>query len=378
MSGQILGDRYEVEQQIGKQAGRWTLLARDLKTQEQVVAKLLFIDEEVEWDDLKLFEREVETLKALSHPLIPQYLGYFEQELPTGKALVLLQNYIEGKSLESYIQEKRVFSEAEAKPIAKTLLGILNYLHKHQPPVIHRDIKPSNIMLAADGQVYLIDFGSVKSFGGGDNSAFTVVGTYGYMPPEQFSGRAIAASDLFSLGATLIALVTGTHPSSLPRKGVKVDFGQVVQLSPAFADWLNRITEPSLERRFKSAEEALQALEGKAVAPAKVVSKPGDSKISLGKDISILEISIPSRFGQTQLKIDPQQISLTSKRLGINIGRPQVASRRDISQIECQPQTAKVILTAGQQKFELNHLTVAEANWLAYELSSWLKLPIQS
>lgn len=66
MAGQILGDRYEVERQIGKQTGRWTLLARDLTTQERVVIKLLFLDDALEWDDLKLFEREVEILKSSS------------------------------------------------------------------------------------------------------------------------------------------------------------------------------------------------------------------------------------------------------------------------------------------------------------------------
>jgi serine/threonine protein kinase len=100
MAGQILGDRYEVERQIGKQTGRWTLLARDLKTQERVVIKLLFLDDALEWDDLKLFEREVEILKALSHPSIPRYLGFFEHQLPNDKALALIQTYVPGKSLE--------------------------------------------------------------------------------------------------------------------------------------------------------------------------------------------------------------------------------------------------------------------------------------
>lgn len=394
MAGQILGNRYQVERQIGKQTGRWTLLARDLTTQELVVLKLLFLDEQLEWDDLKLFEREVEILKSLSHPCIPRYLGYFEHELPNDKALVLIQTYVEGKSLEQCIQEGRRFNESEAKQLAKALLGILSYLHGRQPPIVHRDIKPSNILLA-NRQLYLVDFGSVKTLtGSGDSTAFTIVGTYGYMPPEQFSGRALPASDLYSLAATLIALIAGTHPSSLPHQGVKIDLS-AFQLSPEFADWLGWLTESSLERRAKTVQEALDALDNGrqklqvAQEPAPVI-KPEDSKITLTKEANNLEIILPSRLGQTYLQIDPQQIALSHKRLGFQTGRPQTSPRQSISRLEIyQPAhqsstdhaNPQIFLWAGGQKYELTShavLTEAEVNWLAYELATWLKLPISN
>jgi serine/threonine protein kinase len=389
MSGQILGDRYEVERQIGKQTGRWTLLARDQITQQQVVIKLLFLDEQLEWDDLKLFEREVEILKSLSHPSIPRYLGYFEHQLPNDKALALIQTYVEGKSLEQCMQQGRIFTEAETKQLAKALLNILVYLHGRQPPIVHRDIKPSNILLA-NRQAYLVDFGSVKALKGtGETSAFTVVGTYGYMPPEQFSGRAVPASDLYSLGATLIALLTGTHPSSLPRKGVKIDFGQTTRVSPEFADWLEWMTEPNLEQRSKSAQEALDMLgQGRKSQNTQVsIEKPADTKISLTKDARTLEILIPSLLGQTQLQIDPQQISLTTKRLGFQAGRPQIAPRHRINKLEYSKSTdgqsgasePQLVIWVGTEKYDLNSsasLTIPELDWLAYELSTWLKVPV--
>ncbi len=384
MPGQILGDRYEVERQLGKQTGRWTLLARDLQTEEKVVLKLLFLDEQLEWDDLKLFEREVEILKSLSHPLIPRYLGYFEHQLPTDKAMVLIQTYVEGRSLEQCIQQGRKFNEAETRQLAKALLNILIYLHGRTPPIVHRDIKPSNILLA-NRQVYLVDFGSVKAITGtGDTSSFTVVGTYGYMPPEQFSGRAVPASDLYSLGATLIALIAGTHPSSLPHRGVKTDVSQLPNLTPAYAEWLDWLIEPSLDRRVKSAQEALEALDnGRQVQSktAAVVEKPADSKIALTKENHSLEVTIPSLLGQTQLQIDRQQISLTSKRLGF--GRPQTSPRHRINKLEYhKPADSEntdpyLIIWAGADKYELSgNLTPEELDWLAYELSTWLKLPI--
>lgn len=261
-----LCDRYEIQQQLGKRAGRRTLLARDLQTQELVIVKLLIFDSDFEWDELKLFEREAETLQALSHPAIPHYLNHFEVDLPRGKGFALVQTYVEAKSLEEHLKSGRTFSEAEVEQLAKTLLGILIYLHGQKPPVIHRDIKPSNVLLTnrsgnSVGQVYLVDFGSVQTLAAKESGTITVVGTYGYMPPEQFGGRATPASDLYSLGATLIYLVTGEHPADLPQINLQIQFEQAAELSDAFKDWLQWMTEPSLEQRLTSAREALDALQ---------------------------------------------------------------------------------------------------------------------
>lgn len=302
MNGQVLDARYEVQQQLGKNVGRRTLLARDLKTNELVVVKLLSFGTDFEWEHLKLFEREAETLKAISHPAIPRYLNYFELDSPNGKGFALVQTYVEGKSLSEQLKEGRSFSEVEVKQIAKALLEILIYLHGRQPPVIHRDIKPSNILLTnrsgnSVGVVYLVDFGSVQTLAATEGGTITVVGTYGYMPPEQFGGRTVPASDLYSLGATLIALVTGTHPADLPHKDGQIQFEQAANLSPAFANWLRWMTQPSIDRRFTSAVEALQALEQPPqpdTAPL-VVTKPTGSKVSVTKDAHSLEILIPAK-----------------------------------------------------------------------------------
>ncbi|MEH2048427.1 serine/threonine protein kinase [Nostoc sp.] len=309
MIGEILGDvrgqdagrlRYEVQQLLGKKAGRRTLLARDLQTQELVVIKLLSFSSDFEWDSLKLFEREAETLKNLAHPSIPGYLNYFEVNLPTIKGFALVQTYIPAQTLEQCLETGRTFTEIEVKEIAKALLEILVYLHELHPPVIHRDIKPSNILLGdrsgnSIGQVYLVDFGSVQTVLATETGTRTVVGTYGYMPPEQFGGRTVAASDLYSLGATLIYLMTGTHPADLPQKDFRIQFGQAANLSPSFSNWLKWMIEPSLERRLSSASAALAALEKPQPTnlPTLVVGKPDGSKIQLTKNGDSLEIIVP-------------------------------------------------------------------------------------
>ena len=266
LSGEILADRYQCDRRLGKQAGRQTLLARDLKTQQQVVVKLLSFSSDFNWEDLKLFEREVETLKSLSHPAIPQYLDSFEIDTPNRKGFALVQTYIEAKSLQEYLSEGRTFSESEVKQLATALLDILAYLHQRHPPVIHRDIKPSNILLKnrsgnSVGEVYLVDFGAVQTLATQQGKTVTVVGTYGYMPPEQFGGRAVPASDLYGLGATLIALITKQHPADLPQKDLQIEFEQITQLSPGFTNWLKWMTHPSLERRPASVQIAKEVLE---------------------------------------------------------------------------------------------------------------------
>jgi eukaryotic-like serine/threonine-protein kinase len=264
--GEILGNRYQCDRRLGKQAGRQTLLARDLKTQQQVVVKLLSFSSDFNWEDLKLFQREVETLKSLSHPAIPQYLDSFEIDTPSRKGFALVQTYIEAKSLQEYLSDGRTFSESEVKQLATALLDILAYLHQRQPPVIHRDIKPSNILLKnrsgnSVGEVYLVDFGAVQTLATQQGKTVTVVGTYGYMPPEQFGGRAVPASDLYGLGATLIALITKQHPADLPQQDLQLEFEQFTRLSPGFTSWLKWMTHPSLERRPASVKIAKEVLE---------------------------------------------------------------------------------------------------------------------
>lgn len=303
MTTQILGDFYQVERQIAKKAGRKTLLCRDLRSQELVVVKLVSFSSDFEWDDLKLFEREAETLKSLSHRAIPQYLDYFELEVRSLKSFALVQTYIPAKSLKEHLQAGRTFSESEVQELAKALLEILTYLHDRKPAVIHRDLKPSNVLLGdrtgnSIGQVYLVDFGSVQTLAAKEDGTITVVGTYGYMPPEQFGGRTVPASDIYSLGATLICVLTGTHPADLPQKDGCIQFMQQVNISSNFELWLEQTIQPSLDRRFTSASQAWQELKHppqiKANLP--VVEKPRGSKVVLNKDIDSLEIIIPSQI----------------------------------------------------------------------------------
>ncbi len=261
----MLGDRYQYQQTLGNKAGRTTVLAQDLETQELVVIKLLTFSDEFQWEDLRLFEREIQTLRSLDHPAIPKYLDSFEIDDAQGKNIALVQNYIPAKSLAEYIADGRIFTESEVRELLNALLDILVYLHDRHPPVIHRDIKPSNILLGdrsghSIGQVYLVDFGSVQTLATRAGQTMTVVGTYGYMPPEQFGGSAVPASDLYSLGCTALRLITGSHPADLPQRDLQIQFAQFTDLSSSLTKWLQKATHPSLDRRFPQALTAKQVL----------------------------------------------------------------------------------------------------------------------
>ncbi|MGL4497786.1 MAG: serine/threonine protein kinase, partial [Planktothrix sp.] len=141
---------------------------------------------------------------------------------------------------------------------------------------------------------------------------FTVVGTSGYAPLEQFWGRAVAASDLYALGATLIHLLTNTSPADLPQKNARIQFAERVSLNRNFVLWIEKMTEISLENRLPTAREALDLLEAEKIRPRinpdtspqsaliQKFNQPFDSKISLNKTSQSLNIYIPPK-GWVQL-----------------------------------------------------------------------------
>ncbi|MGQ4650272.1 protein kinase domain-containing protein [Lyngbya aestuarii] len=261
-AGQILNEHYQLKQKLGHHAGRQTWLAEDTEVSpaQLVIVKLLAFGGEVQWDDLRLFEREAQILKQLNHPRIPKYRDYFhidESSLWFG----LVQEYIPGVSLKEQLLQGKRFTQKQIRQIAVEILNILEFLHQLNPTVLHRDIKPSNLIWGEDQKIYLVDFGAVQNRAAQEGTTFTVVGTYGYAPMEQFGGRALPASDLYALGATLIHLLTGTAPGDLPQQNLRICFKERVNLTPDLISWLQKLTEPAPEQRFKNAHQALLALE---------------------------------------------------------------------------------------------------------------------
>ena len=299
---QILSDRYELQRTLGLNASRQTWLATDLNTQEPVVVKLLAMSPQMQWDESQMFEREAQVLQRLNHPRIPQYRDYFSVDrLPDSRFpwFGLVQSYIAGESLQQLLERGQHFGAAQVEKIAVEVLTILTYLHEFNPPMLHRDIKPSNLIWGKDERVYLVDFGSVQERAALEGATFTVVGTYGYVPMEQFGGRAVPASDLYALGATLIHLLTGTAPSDLPQQDSRLQFADRVSLERGFVNWIGKLVEPNLAERLSNAREALDALDNRHTLSLPIANcKPAGSQIQLKKSAVQLEIIIPPRNSQ--------------------------------------------------------------------------------
>ena len=299
---QVLQGRYQLQQQLGRNAGRQTWLAKDISTSpaESVIVKLLAFSPQMQWEDFKLFEREAQVLKNLNHPRIPRYRDYFSLDKQTGSGLcwfALVQDYIPGSSLQQLIDEGKRFSEAQVRQIATNILHILIYLHDLNPPVLHRDIKPSNLILGKDRQVYLVDFGAVQDQAATEGVTFTVVGTTGYAPLEQFWGKAVPASDLYALGASLIHLLTGTAPAELPQNNLRIQFKDRVSINPNFVHWIEALTTPDLEQRYSNARQALEDLKANRYLNATLqkIRPPAGSKVKVWKSPTQLKIEIPGR-----------------------------------------------------------------------------------
>jgi serine/threonine protein kinase len=268
-SSLILADRYQLQERLNphqSEGSRQTWLAEDLCDRKKVVVKLAPFKSGLNWADFKLFEREAAILGVLDHPRIPKYLDFLELDTPEYQGSVLVQEYIDARSFQAQVEAGQTFTCEMVKDIAIQILEILNYLHRLNPPVIHRDIKPSNLLLGnrsghSVGQVYLVDFGAVQTIASAEYDTFTVVGTYGYMPFEQFGGQCVSASDLYSLGATLIYLLTGQHPADLPQVNGQLEFSNLIDLDWKFHQWLKQTIAPAANQRFSTAQEALVELQ---------------------------------------------------------------------------------------------------------------------
>jgi serine/threonine protein kinase len=251
---------YQVTRELGhnRAGGRVTYLAREINGDIPVVVKQFqFARIEASWTDYHTYDREIEVLRELEHPHIPRYLDSFQ----TPDGFCMVQEYKNAPSL----AELKPWTPQEVKQIALSVLDILKYLQNRIPPVIHRDLKPENILVGDRMDVSLVDFGFAR-LGGGEVAVSSVVkGTLGFMPPEQMFNRQLTqASDLYSLGATLICLLTGipsTEVGLLMDDGGRIQFeNRVPHLSPGFINWLKKMVEPNYNDRYPNAETALQSL----------------------------------------------------------------------------------------------------------------------
>jgi len=283
-----LRDRYRATRPLGKGGFGATFLAIDegLPGHPSCVIKQLRPNTQspsVLKMARELFEREAFTLgKIGNHPQIPRLLDYFEE----ASDFYLVQEYVEGETLKQEFERRGIFTEIEIRKVLAEILPPIGFLHDHG--VIHRDIKPANIIRRKqDGQLVLIDFGAVSSQSNRqvptvpndivdlideDPSGLLTnfaIGTPGFAPPEQMAMRPVFSSDLYATAMSCLYLLTGRSPKDFghdPYTG-EINWRSQVRMSEHLTIIFDRMLQPSVTHRFRTAEEVVQAMESRTIAP---------------------------------------------------------------------------------------------------------------
>ncbi|GAA6623010.1 serine/threonine protein kinase [Scytonema sp. NUACC26] len=273
---------YLVEQQLGYNlnGGRVTYKATCLQTQQKVVIKQFqFAKVGSSWYAYEALQQEIALLQQLKHPRIPKYLTTFE----TDSGFCLVQEYKDARSL----AEPRDFTLEGIQLIAIAILEVLVYLQQQVPPIIHRDIKPENILVDDRLNVYLVDFGLARIGNENLSASSTVKGTLGFMPPEVLFGRSLTlASDLYSLGVTLVCLLTHTRSTqvgNLIDDTFRVNLNSLVpQVDSRLVCWLEKMVAPSPQDRFPNAVAALCLLKSfHSIGTVRTSSRLKTAKVAL-------------------------------------------------------------------------------------------------
>jgi serine/threonine-protein kinase len=296
MSDLLFNNRYLALKELGEGGFGRTYLSVDthLPSRPKCVVKQLKFKK----DDPDLYElvrvrflREAAILETLGNlnPQIPRLHACSEED----GVLYLVQDWIEGESLQDRLDNRGAFGEDEVRNILARILPVLQFVHSKN--VIHRDIKPDNIMLrTADGLPFLIDFGAVKEvineLAGlyGDPNGTIIIGTPGFAPLEQRNGRPVFASDIYSLGMTAICLLTGKRPAWMEtdldsgrREPQRLSPGAWYGYAPAVGrrlrETLDRAIQPAAGERYQTAREMLSALRLTRAAVGISAAKPKEA-----------------------------------------------------------------------------------------------------
>ncbi len=275
-----LRERYRAIKLIGQGGFGRTFLAidEDKPSKPSCVIKQFFPQSQGTENNEKatqLFEQEAVRLDDLGkHPQIPELYAHFTQD----DRQYLIQQFIEGKNLSEMLLHQENFNDAQIKQLLNRLLPVLDFIHKNN--IIHRDIKPDNIIMTPENELVLVDFGAAKYVNTNKiNYTGTTIGTPEFVAPEQSRGKAIFASDLYSLGVTCIYLMTNISPFDLfdinEDMWIWKDYLVDNPVSKQVADILDKLIENAPKKRYQNAEEVLIDLnkESSAITPVKIDTK---------------------------------------------------------------------------------------------------------
>ncbi len=260
MVDSLLRNRYRIQKIIAQGGMGAIYRALDETLGVEVAVKENLITSQ---ESSRQFHREATILAGVRHPNLPRVTDHF---VIPDQGQYLVMDYVPGEDLRQRIDRKGVLSESEAVLIISAACDALAYLHTSQPPIVHRDIKPGNLKITPDGQVFLVDFGLAKISQAGKATTLGAQAlTPGYAPPEQYGRGTDARSDLYSLGATLYAALTGRTPEdSLARATGSLRLTPLREVNPNLSISLAAVIEKAMSidpnQRYQTAEAFKAAL----------------------------------------------------------------------------------------------------------------------
>lgn len=319
--GTLLNNRYRIVSILGQGGMGAVYRASDEHLHIPVAVKEnLFLTEEYG----RQFQREAHILAGLRHANLPHVTDYFSME---NQIQYLVMDYIEGEDLRQRMERMGALPERETILIGISICDALTYLHTRHPPIVHRDIKPGNIKVTPDGQAVLVDFGLAKIMQSGQvTSTGARAMTPGYSPPEQYgTARTDARSDVYSLGATLYATLTGVIPEDgLARMTGKARLTPMRELLPKINRRLAETIEQALEvdpdDRYQTADEFKQALiesgelvtyypDRPSITPPPAAATNGEQNGMLAEDL--IEAPVSKQRERTSIRRRRRKKSLT-------------------------------------------------------------------
>jgi serine/threonine protein kinase len=272
----------------------------------------------------ELFEREAKLLCEIEHPQIPKFHGYFQFEHQDNQLLMIVQDYVKGKTYQALYDQGLHFQEAEAIVFLRSVLPVLAYIHAKG--IIHRDIAPDNLMWSETQQrIYLIDFGVARDTRLQPGN--TAPHKLGYTPLEQMMGKACFASDLHALGVTTLVLlgIPLDYFQSISEVQDRSAWRQLFRISPVFAHILEKLVAERVTDRFQSAQSVLDALNGVNVSPIESQRHP----MSELKTVVVAPAYQPPQVSPTVPSYVPAD--------------PTVAARPSVTEMPPEPQDPRYV-----------------------------------